>query len=870
VTGGAKPLGAAAPTPPAGRAGPHGSRGDTPDRGPDLRLVGLAVGCWFAVLATIRLDPVPALGGTVAVFAAAAGAGIGLRRSRTGDRHTDARRRASAGLRRAARLVLPVLLGAGCGAASTVAHTYPGHADALAVPVQQHTLVRAELTLTGDPRPVGSGTRYATPTWLVPATMTGFAPITGGPPVRLDAAVLGFGTGRAWRGMLPGQRVTATARLTPPDRADGTAAVLSDLTEPTRIGVPPWYQRVAGRLRAGLRATCRDLPAAPGGLLPGLVDGDTSTMDPIVQADFTAAGMTHLTAVSGANLAIVLGFVLLLARWARAGPRTAALIGAVATVGFVVLVRPDPSVLRAALMGGVGLLAMALHRPRAAVPGLAASVFLLLLADPSLAVQLGFVLSALATLGLLLFAPAWRDALRRRHVPRGVAEVVAVASAAQVACAPVIAGFTGTVGLLAVPANVLAEPAVAPATVLGLGAAVLSPVVPAGAHALAWLAAWPCRWLVLVAHGAASAPAAVLPWPAGVVGALLLAVLLVSAVAVAGHRTVRRVILVALGCVLLGAVPVRWVTGGWPPSGWAFVACDVGQGDGLVLPVAPGQAVVVDAGPEPTAIDGCLRRLGVRSVPLLVLTHDDADHVGGVAGVFDDRRVAAVGVSRVRGSGRYQVERVAAAHRLRPFPVPPGWRYRAGDLALTALGPANPMTGTESDTNNNCVVLRVRVGSVSLLLTGDAGPELQRELRIESAPLHADVLKVPHHGSAHQDPDFLSAVAPRVAVVSVGIDNDYGHPNPGLMARIGSAGIRVLRTDRDGDVAVVDTGHGLAVARRGPPSGRAPPSSQALPPPGRVLPRTSAGRRRAWRRDHRAARRRRVAAGRRRRVRMGQ
>jgi competence protein ComEC len=140
------------------------------------------------------------------------------------------------------------------------------------------------------------------------------------------------------------------------------------------------------------------------------------------------------------------------------------------------------------------------------------------------------------------------------------------------------------------------------------------------------------------------------------------------------------------------------------------------------------------------------------------------------------------------------------------------------------------MTGTESDTNNNCVVLRAVVGSVSILLTGDAGPELQQELRVDGAPLHADMLKVPHHGSKHQDPGFVAAVAPEVAVVSVGVDNDYGHPNPGLLSRISAAGIRVLRTDRDGDVAVVDTGPGLAVARRGPPPGRQPPADRALPP----------------------------------------
>jgi competence protein ComEC len=533
--------------------------------------------------------------------------------------------------------------------------------------------------------------------------------------------------------------------------------------------------------------------------------------------------MTHLTAVSGSNLAIVIGFVMLLARWSRAGPRLAAAAGALAILGFVILVRPEPSVLRAALMGGLGLVALALHRPRAAVPGLAAAGFVLLLSDPSLAVQLGFVLSVLATLGLLLWAPPWREALRRRGVPAGVAEIVAVSTAADLACAPVIAGFTGSVGLAAIPANVLAEPAVAPATVLGVGAAVLSPVSPTGAHLLAWLASWPCRWLVLVARYSAQAPAALLPWPGGTSGALLLAGVLLALVTLTVHPAVRRVALVVAVSAVLAAVPVRWVTGGWPPAGWMFVACDVGQGDGLVLNAAPGQAVVVDTGPEPTAIDRCLRTLGIRSVPLLVLTHDDADHISGITGVFDSRQVEAVAVSRygAGSSGRRRVVTVANAHGLTPFPVLPGWSYQAGALDIQALVPPEPITGTESDSNNNCVVLRVTGRGTSVLLTGDAGPEEQRALRESGADLHADVLKVPHHGSAYQDPGFASAVAPRVAVISVG-ENDYGQPSGTVLRRLQRSGIRVLRTDRDGDVAVTAAGGQLAVARHEPP-GRSPP-----------------------------------------------
>jgi competence protein ComEC len=514
-------------------------------------------------------------------------------------------------------------------------------------------------------------------------------------------------------------------------------------------------------------------------------------------------------------VAIVLGFVLGMARWCRAGPRLAAGLSVVALVGFVILVRPSPSVLRAAAMGGLGLVALASGRPRSAVPALAAVVVLLVLVDPELAGAPGFALSVLATAGLLLVAPGWRDALRRHRVPAGLAEAIAVPAAAQLTCAPVIAAISGTVGLVAVPANLLAVPAVPPATVLGVAAALLSPVWTAGAEIAAWLAAWPARWLVLVGRYGAQAPAGVVPWPAGAVGGLLLAAVLVALLVAARHRLVRRLAAVVTVAAIVGTVPVRLVASGWPPPGWLIVACDVGQGDASVLPVAPGQAIVVDAGPDPAPVDACLRRLGIRHVPLLVISHFHADHVGGVDGVFRGRSVGAVLTAPhpEPALGRRQVLAAAATGHAPVRVAIPGEVYVSGPLRLSVLGPLQPLTNTRSDPNNNSLVLRVSEHGRSLLLAGDAEEEEQQTLLGE--PLHADVLKVAHHGSAFQDPAFLDAVRPSVALVSVGAGNMYGHPNLGVLERLTRAGARVLRTDLAGDLAAVDGGGRLAVAVRG-------------------------------------------------------
>ncbi len=522
----------------------------------------------------------------------------------------------------------------------------------------------------------------------------------------------------------------------------------------------------------------------------------------------------------GANLAIVGGLVLGLARWCRAGPRLAALLCAASLVGFVVLARPSPSVLRAAGMAALTLLALALGRQRTAVPALAAAVGGLLLVDPALAGDPGFALSGCATGGLLLLAPGWRDALRRRGVPAGLAEAVAVPAAAQVACSPVIAALSATVSLAAVPANLLAEPAVAPATVLGVLAAVASPVWPAGAAFLAWLACWPVRWLLLVARVGAGLPAGLLPWPGGVAGGLLMALLLAVALLVSRRPVLRLASVVCALAAVLGAAPVAVLAAGWPPAAQPLVvACDVGQGDGLVLPVAPGRAVVVDTGPEPAAIDRCLRDLRVSTVDLLVLTHFHADHVGGVPGVLRGRRVAGLLVSALAepATPAALVNGLAVARGVPVLAPPAGWSWRDGPLALTVLGPVTQLRGTDSDPNNNSLVLRADVAGHRVLLAGDAQDEEQAEILAAAGPsgLRADVLKLAHHGSAKQDPAFLDAVHPAVALVSVGAGNDYGLPNQQVLAGLTRSGARVLRTDLDGDCAVLVDHGALAVLRRG-------------------------------------------------------
>ncbi|BCB79378.1 ComEC/Rec2 family competence protein [Phytohabitans flavus] len=768
---------------------------------PDLRLAGLAVATWLSALAALY---VPVRGAIVVAVVAALAAGATVLVMR--------RRAVPYGW-----VVASVLLGAVCGGAATAARVATRDAEPIAALVRDHARVDVELVVRDDPRPVRS-LAGRPQTYLVAAYLRGVRPADGSIAVR--ARVLVLASDPQWRDLLPGQRLTATGRLLPAGRGDLSAAMLSATAPPVRHGESSWAQRAAGTLRAGLQRACEPLPDAPGGLLPGLVVGDTSRLDPAVDDDFRTTGMTHLVAVSGANVAIVIGAVLLVARWARAGPWLSAALCGVALAGFVILARPSPSVVRAGAMGAIGLIALASGRPRAAVPALAAAVTVLVVWDPELAGDAGFALSVLATSGLLLLAPRWRDGLRRAGVPAGAAEALAVPAAAQFACGPVVAGLSGTVSLVAVPANLLAVPAIAPATLLGVGAAIVSPVWPAGAAFAAWLGGWPAWWLVMVARYGARVPSGALPWPGGVAGALLLGVLSVAFLVAARRRVVRRLAAVVAVAVVIGALPVRLVASGWPPAGWFVAVCSVGQGDTVLVPVGPGQAVVIDAGPEPVAADRCLRRHGVRAVPLVAVTHFHADHVGGLDGVLRGRSVGAVVTTAwpEPAYGRDLVMRSAAAKRVPVEAVTVGWSRVVGEVRVEVVGPPYEMRGTRSDPNNNSLVVRVSAGGLSVLLAGDAESEEQRALldKVGATGVRADVLKVAHHGSAYQDPEFLDAVDPALALVSVGVDNGYGHPSESVLGRLARGGARVLRTDVDGDLAAVRTGTGeLAVAVRG-------------------------------------------------------
>jgi competence protein ComEC len=749
----------------------------------DLRLAGPAIAAWVVVWQGRLIPPVWLSG--LALGCVVAGALVLL-------------------LARgwAAPLVAATLACAAASGLATAARVHSRTTGPVAGAARAQSAVTVEGVLVDDPREVPPKQDVLAFRPLVAARIRVEQLEWAGRSYRVRQPVLVLTSEDGWLGLLPSQHVRVEGRLKDPGPGSDVAAVMS-ARAPTTRGDPSVVQRVAGRLRSGLLRATSGLPHDERGLLPGLVDGDTSRLDPQLKDDFRLVGLTHLVAVSGTNVAVVLAAALLVCGWLGVPRRARAPVAGLVLLGFVILARPSPSVLRAAAMGVIALLALATGSRRQAMPALCAAVLGLVLLSPDLAAQPGFALSTLATAGLLVVAPVWRERLARR-LPEWLAEALAVPAAAQLACTPVVVALSGQLGLLAVPANLLAVPAVAPATVLGVLAALVAPVWLPAAKAVAWAAWLPTHWLVVVAHVGARQPGAGVSIPSGWTGTAIAFVLIGSGALVLRSPRLRRG--VAAGAVgsLVAVLVLVAVRPGWPPRGWVLASCDVGQGDGFVVRVAPTSAVVVDVGPDPEPIDRCLRRLGIRKVPLLVLTHLHADHVEGVPGLLRGRQVGAVEIGPLDEPAveRARLMGWLAAREVDVIRARIGETRTAGGVRWTVLD-ATARHGTDSDPNNSSIVLRLETHGIRVLFAGDLENDAQRELLDRGADLRAEVLKVPHHGSRKQDLAFLDAVRAQVALTPVGAGNPYGHPAAETLKHLEEGGARTYRSDLDGDVAVV-------------------------------------------------------------------
>jgi competence protein ComEC len=608
-----------------------------------------------------------------------------------------------------------------------------------------------------------------------------------------------------------GSTVTASGALVASDPGEETAFRFFASTTLRATRDPPWYLSWADHLRERFRAVAAGLPGDGGALLPGLAIGDTGTVGDSLDSAMKASSLSHLTAVSGANCAVLTAIVMLAG--ARLGVPRGWRIGASAVIllGFVVLVTPQPSVLRAAVMAGIVLAALARGRPVSGAPVLALATLLLLLVDPWLSRSYGFVLSVLATGGLVLLARPLAARLSG-WMPGWLAAIVAIPLAAQSACQPVLLLLNPSIPTYGVVANLLAEPAAPIATVLGLCACLLATVFPPVGALVAWMAWLPSAWIAGVATFFTSLPGSSIPWPGGAIGVAMcaavigLALLLVLRV---GGRRVQRASAVVLAVALTAFVGVtvgdRLRVQLSRPGDWQIAACDIGQGD-AVLVRSLDTVALIDTGPDPKLLTACLGALGIARIDLLVLSHYDLDHIGGTPAVLG--RVTRALVGPTSDADDQQLANRLASAGATVEHVSQGVDGVLGELRWEVLWPRARLGGIEPG-NDASVTVRFgpagecSAGCLTSIFLGDLGEQPQALMMAANPELGpVDVVKVAHHGSADQNERLYQRLQASVGLISVGADNGYGHPTDRLLGILARAGTLVTRTDLEGMVLV--------------------------------------------------------------------
>lgn len=538
--------------------------------------------------------------------------------------------------------------------------------------------------------------------------------------------------------------------------------------------------RVRRRVLGGLATT----PATPErALVSGFLIGEVAALPAADAEALRRAGLSHYVAVSGSNVALFLGAWWLVSGPLAWSPRRRALAGLAGLAVFVVITRWEASVMRAAVMAAIVLAGRLRGASVGPWPALGWAVTALVLVDGGIAASPGFQLSVAATAGILLGIPLWH---RRR--PAWLWATLGATASAQAAVAPLLLVHFGSLPLLAPVTNLVAAPLVVTATVLGgVGSVLGAPRVVAMATAAAGI-------VLRLARAATDLPQ---------VGATAVIVMAALGVAAAAHRGLRPVLALVAGVVVAAVLAPPA-----PPSGPTVSFLDVGQGDAAVLRGPGGEVILIDGGPDAGVLRGHLRDLGVTRIDLLAITHRHADHTTGLV----DLGVPVVRVWHPdQGGEGGSFDTVLAQQRGRGavVEVPPvGTSGTIGAFTVEVVGPERRYASP----NDGSLVLMVAAAGVTVLFSGDIEAVAQADL----GPLPADIMKVPHQGAATSDPGWLAASAPAIAVISVG-PNDFGHPDPGVVAVLERAGAVVRRTDHDGTIAL-RLDH-LAAARAPLPSG---------------------------------------------------
>ena len=568
---------------------------------------------------------------------------------------------------------------------------------------------------------------------------------------------------------------------------------------------PSLFNRTINQVRNNFINENKKIDSAGAELLPGLILGDTRFQSKSLKEDMKNSGLTHLTAVSGGNIAILIIALSFLFRKLKIKLNYQIFILIGFLVFFAFLVRTEPSVIRASFMSAIVLISLLYGTFRQGLNALFLTICISLLLDPYLSISWGFSLSVFATFGLLVFTEPIHRYLSKSlpWLNQSLIVVIAVALSAQFSTLGLVASLSGMISIWSVLANVLVAAVVPVVTILGYLGLILSNL----SHPLSLIFNFPSAifssWIVEVAQYFSHKQQSVIQVPIGVFTFILVNVLLLVSIIIIKKIQLKYILLILITTICFVNFLKSFVFNtNWPIANWQFVMCDVGQGDGLVIKDSKENVVVVDVGPSGNYMNNCLKKLGVKKIDVLLLTHFHLDHVSGLRDVLQSHEIKTIWTSWIREP--YE-ESVLVDQLIKPLQakyILSGQKMTIGEIKLTCLWPTTRKMEIESVANNSSLVVLAEIDNGSILLTGDIEPPAQEGIRNSWKKLNADVIKIPHHGSKFQDLNFPEWSGARLALISVGENNTYGHPSKDAIELYEKTGMKVISSSENGAVSI--------------------------------------------------------------------